>query len=161
MSAYVPCGVFRRTDAERRDQELAWNRSDQEFFAAGACHILAWTFLETYPDAGFELVDLRKVSEKDGFHVVASNGRMAFDHAGWTPLDELVGLSVEEFTTAETAAFAERFRADIATVRSVIAILLSSRSITSDMIDNTNGLIAVRALLTDVFFIDQAVLPPR
>jgi hypothetical protein len=78
-----------------------------------------------------------------------------------TALDELDGLSVEEFTTAETAAFAERFRADIATVRSVIAILLSSRSITSDMIDNTNGLIAVRALLTDVFFIDQAVLPPR
>ncbi|ADB29770.1 hypothetical protein Kfla_0649 [Kribbella flavida DSM 17836] len=96
MIRHVAAGFFRRTDAERRDQELAWNRSDQAFFAAGACHILAWTFLETYPDAGFHLVDLRKVGEKDAFHVVASNGTDAFDHAGWTSLDELVRMS-EEF----------------------------------------------------------------
>jgi len=61
----------------------------------------------------------------------------------------------------EGAAFADRVRSDLATARSVIGLLLARPSITSDMIDNTNGLIALRALLTDIFFIDQAVLPPR
>ena len=61
----------------------------------------------------------------------------------------------------EGASFTDRFRADLAAVRSVLALLLSKPSITSDMVDNTNGLIALRAFLTDVFFTDQAVLPPR
>ena len=62
---------------------------------------------------------------------------------------------------AEGAAFAERVRNDTAVAQSVIGILLAQASISSDMIDNTNGLIALRALLTDIFFIDQAVLPER
>jgi len=35
-------GVYRRTQAEREDQLLSWQRGDRAFFAAGACHILAW-----------------------------------------------------------------------------------------------------------------------
>ena len=54
-----------------------------------------------------------------------------------------------------------RFLDDIATTRSVIALLLEQPAITSDMIDNTNGLIAVRAFMTDLFFVDQVVLPAR
>ncbi len=61
----------------------------------------------------------------------------------------------------EGEAFARRFRDDVAVMRSVIGLLLARPSISSDMIDNTNGLIALRALLTDIFFVDQAVLPPR
>jgi hypothetical protein len=61
----------------------------------------------------------------------------------------------------EGTAFTERVRTDAAAARSVIGILLARPSISSDMIDNTNGLIALRALLTDIFFIDQAVLPER
>jgi hypothetical protein len=53
------------------------------------------------------------------------------------------------------------FREDLAVTRSVIALLQAKPSVSSEMIDNTNGLIAIRAFLTDVFFIDQAVLPPR
>ena len=49
----------------------------------------------------------------------------------------------------------------LAVVQSVIALLLEQPSISSDMVDNTNGLIAMRILLTDLFLIDQAVLPPR
>lgn len=58
-------------------------------------------------------------------------------------------------------AFAERFASDAKVMKSIINLLVSQPSITSDMIDNTNGLIAVRALLTDLFFVDQVVLPPR
>jgi hypothetical protein len=62
---------------------------------------------------------------------------------------------------AAGAAFVLRFKDDLAVMRSVVGLLLARPSITSDMVDNTNGLIALRAFLTDVFFVDQAVLPPR
>jgi hypothetical protein len=61
----------------------------------------------------------------------------------------------------EGAAFAARFRDDLAVSRSIMALLHARLSVSSEMIDNTNGLIAIRALLTDIFFIDQAVLPSR
>ena len=57
--------------------------------------------------------------------------------------------------------FRDRFLDDIAVARSVLALLLEQSSITSDMIDNTNGLIAIRAFMTDLFFVDQAILPAR
>ncbi|MBC7157583.1 MAG: hypothetical protein H5U20_08725, partial [Rhodobacteraceae bacterium] len=59
------------------------------------------------------------------------------------------------------AAFAERFRTDIAVARSVLALLLERSNVTSAMVDNSNGLIAMRSFLTDIFFADQVVLPPR
>lgn len=62
---------------------------------------------------------------------------------------------------AAAAPFRDRFLADMAVMRSVVAVLLDKPSIGSDMVDNTNGLIAVRSFLTDLFFIDQAMLPPR
>jgi hypothetical protein len=61
----------------------------------------------------------------------------------------------------EGAGFTARFRDDLMVARSVIGILQAKPSISSEMIDNTNGLIAIRGFLTDVFFIDQAVLPAR
>jgi hypothetical protein len=57
--------------------------------------------------------------------------------------------------------FAARFLSDLGVMRSVVGLLLTQPSISSDMVDNTNALVAVRAFLTDIFFIDQAVLPPR
>ena len=56
-------------------------------------------------------------------------------------------------------AFGERFAADVRVMQSILDLLLEHKSISSDMIDNTNGLIAVRALLTDLFFVDQVLLP--
>ena len=50
---------------------------------------------------------------------------------------------------------------ELLVVISIIALLIAQPSISSDMVDNTNGLIAMRALLTDIFFIDQVALPPR
>jgi hypothetical protein len=64
-------------------------------------------------------------------------------------------------TTEAGQRFRARFLDDIAVTRSVIALLLEQPSITSDMIDNTNGLIALRAFMTDLFFVDQAILPTR
>lgn len=61
----------------------------------------------------------------------------------------------------EGQPFIARFQSDIEVVRSILGLLLARPSISSDMIDNTNGLIAMRALLTDIFFVDTAVLPER
>lgn len=61
----------------------------------------------------------------------------------------------------EGAAFSERFRENVAVSRSIIGILQARPSVSSEMVDNTNGLISMRAFLTDLFFIDQVVLPPR
>ena len=76
-------------------------------------------------------------------------------------LDRMAEIAPDIAPGTSATAFRERFVADIAVVRSVIAVLLDRPSISSDMVDNTNGLIAMRIFLTDLFFIDQAVLPPR
>ena len=90
---YRPCGTFRRTPAERADQELSWRRSDQAFFASGACHVLAWAFQHTYPDAGFSTIALRKVGNEHASHVYVSDGTWAFDHDGWTLEAELLEVT--------------------------------------------------------------------
>lgn len=76
-------------------------------------------------------------------------------------LDDMREAAPAVLTSEASQPFRDRFLDDIAVTRSVVALLLERPSITSDMVDNTNGLIAVRAFLTDLFFIDQTVLPPR
>ena len=76
-------------------------------------------------------------------------------------LDDLEAAVREGLGGMKGEDFANRFRENISVMHSVLALLLAHTSVTSDMIDNTNGLISLRALLTDIFFIDQAVLPPR
>ena len=78
-----------------------------------------------------------------------------------TALESLEAAAPNALGGAAADGFRERFLADMAVMRSVIAMLLAKPSIGSDMVDNTNGLIAVRSFLTDLFFIDQAILPPR
>lgn len=75
---YPGCAPFRRTPEERKDQRLAWIRSDERFFASGACPILAFAFMETYPDAGYEIFALRSVGGENPWHVYVSDGSTAF-----------------------------------------------------------------------------------
>ncbi|MEO3754734.1 hypothetical protein [Streptomyces sp. B6B3] len=93
---YRPSALFRRTAAERRDQLLSWRREDTAFFAAGACHILAFAFLEAHPAAaaaGFGPVGLWARGARDPSHVFVSDGAWAFDHDGWTPTSELLAVT--------------------------------------------------------------------
>lgn len=89
---YVPCSVFRRTPLERADQQLAWDRADQWFFAAGACHILAYAFLEARPE-GWTAVGLWPEDRPDPSHVYVTDGTWAFDSCGWTLEAELIEVS--------------------------------------------------------------------
>jgi hypothetical protein len=91
---YVPAIAFARTEAERRDQMLSWERSDEAFFAAGACHILAFRVLERHPGEGFHSVYLRPERGGSGHHVYATDGRWAFDFNGWTLEETLLRESI-------------------------------------------------------------------
>ncbi len=57
--------------------------------------------------------------------------------------------------------FRNRWLSDARAVQSVTDMLLAQTSITSEMIDNTNGLIVMRSFLTGIFFADQVMLPKR
>lgn len=61
--------------------------------------------------------------------------------------------------SAAGAAFLARFREESRTVDSVLAIVLARADISSEVVDNANGLLALRAYLTSLFFLDKAVLP--
>ena len=78
-----------------------------------------------------------------------------------TALDDIESAVAEGLGGSQGVDFTDRFRDDLSVIRSVLGLLIAQPSITSDMIDNTNGLISLRAVLTDIFFVDQVVLPPR
>ena len=59
----------------------------------------------------------------------------------------------------ESVAFFDGFQRESAVMDSVIKILLARDNVSSEVVDNANGLIAVRAYLTSLFFLDKAILP--
>ncbi|GAA4572767.1 hypothetical protein GCM10023176_36390 [Micromonospora coerulea] len=83
-------GAFRRTAVERSDQRVAWERTDQAFFASGACHILAWVCRDSYPDRPIEIAGVRLAGDWQVFHAYAVWDGWAFDHSGWNPEPELL-----------------------------------------------------------------------
>lgn len=106
-------GKYRRTPLERADQRVSWERPDQAFFAAGACHILAWVCREAHPEKSIGITGLRFAVEQQVFHVYATWNDWAFDHSGWSPESQLFmvnedfeGRPLERVTvTADLAAF--------------------------------------------------------
>lgn len=101
--SYVPALRFTRTDAERKSQTLSWARTDEAFFAAGTCHILAFRFLERHPDGGYSAVYLRPTNSDKGHHVYVTDGRWAFDFNGWTREHVLLSKTAKGCREADPA----------------------------------------------------------
>jgi len=59
---------------------------------------------------------------------------------------------------AEAIDFVNGLRIESATIASVLKIILERENISSEVVDNANGLISVRAYLTSLFFMDKAIL---
>ena len=57
------------------------------------------------------------------------------------------------------AAFVEVLRRDAEAGRAAVRLVLAQAVITSQMVDNLNGMIHLRALLTDVFLVDEMLRP--
>ena len=55
--------------------------------------------------------------------------------------------------------FIEVLRRDAESGRAAVQLVLAQKNITSQMVDNLNGMIHLRALLTDVFLIDEMLRP--
>jgi hypothetical protein len=68
----------------KNDPGLRWNRPDRHFFANGACQVLAFTFLERYPDMGFHARWIKPAAGFTGNHIYVTNGDSAFDYHGLT-----------------------------------------------------------------------------
>jgi hypothetical protein len=75
--------IFRSQQA-KEDTVHSWHRPDRVFFAAGACHLLAAAFLETYSAAGYYPIIIRPEEGYRGTHVAVSNGEFVFDYHGYT-----------------------------------------------------------------------------
>lgn len=56
-------------------------------------------------------------------------------------------------------AFVEVMRRDSAAGLAAVQVVLAQPGITSQMVDNLNGMIHLRALLTDVFLLDEILRP--
>jgi hypothetical protein len=67
-----------------------WNLPERVFFACGACHILAFSFLERYPNAGFAPMWIRPMRGFTGSHIVVVKDDIAFDYHGYSRWSELL-----------------------------------------------------------------------
>jgi hypothetical protein len=81
---------YERTPEEYQDPFLAWKREDISFFAAGACHILAYMFLSLHNNDECELIHIKPVGHYRGNHMYVVIGEWAFDFNGWTLEKELL-----------------------------------------------------------------------
>lgn len=86
---YEPGILFERTKLQKHDMFESWKRSDKQFFAGGACHILAFLFATLHQDEGFKVIHQKPKGDYPGHHMFASNGNWAFDYCGWTLEEEL------------------------------------------------------------------------
>ena len=65
----------------------------------------------------------------------------------------------EDAIQGHYTAFIDVLRRDADTGRAAVQLVLAQGGITSQMVDNLNGMIHLRALLTDVFLIDEMLRP--
>ena len=68
----------------KRDPERRWALPDRIFFGHGACHILAGTYLEHPPLAGFHAERIIPGDNLAGNHIYVTDGEIAFDFRGYS-----------------------------------------------------------------------------
>lgn len=89
----VPAVAFMRKEQERVDQRASWMRADEAFFAAGACHVLAFALRDRRMSVDSEVVMIRPRRGLPGSHVYLRDGSWGFDFNGWTPEAELLAVN--------------------------------------------------------------------
>lgn len=81
---------IRRTPGVKQDKVKQWNLPERVFFAAGACHILAYAFLERFPDCGARAFWTKPLDDSPTNHIIVMRGNCAFDYHGYTKRDVLM-----------------------------------------------------------------------
>ncbi len=71
----------------------------------------------------------------------------------------VLAVQQEDARRKHYTAFIDVLRRDAVAGRAAVQLVLAQGGITSQMVDNLNGMIHLRALLTDVFLIDEMLRP--
>ncbi len=79
--------MYRIAGFKKRDPVVRWNLPDRIFFACGACHILAFAFLETFADPSYKAVWVKPAEGYWGNHVFIDGGDWVFDYHGYSDGD--------------------------------------------------------------------------
>ncbi len=82
--------MYRIDGAVKKNPEARWALPDRISFACGACHILAFAFLERYPQAGFRPTWIKPASGHTGNHIVVRRDDVTFDYHGYSPWGRLL-----------------------------------------------------------------------
>ena len=76
--------MFRIGGSKKHDPHLRWGLPDRTFFACGACHILAYAFLERYPAPSHKAIWLKPDSGFTGNHISVAGDGWIFDYHGYS-----------------------------------------------------------------------------
>lgn len=71
-----------------------WALDDPIFFAAGACHILCYAFIEDNPD--FVPIWIKPKDGLRGNHIVAVKDDMVFDYRGFSKREDLLQIHKDD-----------------------------------------------------------------
>ena len=82
--------MFIPEQGTKQDPVRRWSLSDLAFFGHGACHILAYEFLERFPRSGFNAVWIKPAEGYRVNHVFVTNGVIAFDYRGYLSESRLI-----------------------------------------------------------------------
>ena len=82
--------MYRVVPQKKLDPHLRWEMPERVFFACGACHILAYAFLERYEGVGAEAVWIKPAPGFAGNHVFVRGDGWAFDYHGYCDPDRLL-----------------------------------------------------------------------
>ncbi|MGI9425609.1 MAG: hypothetical protein ACR2PA_20640 [Hyphomicrobiaceae bacterium] len=93
----------------------------------------------------------------DGAHIRSFVARFADAAEAMAP--DIAGRMDAEII--DCSALQGSFQRDSDIVVVLLRLLLSRDNMTSEMIDNTNGMIVMRSYLTTLFYIDKVLLPPE
>ncbi|MDO9711118.1 hypothetical protein [Paracraurococcus lichenis] len=76
--------MYRIERLKKRDPHLRWALPDRVFFAAGACHILAYAFMERYRTGSLRAIWLKPDAGFTGNHIYVASGGWVFDYHGYS-----------------------------------------------------------------------------
>ncbi len=80
----------RTPNYSKRDMAMRWALPDRVFFACGACHILAYAFIERFDDRRTKALWIRPEAGFTGNHIFVAFGNRAFDYHGFSDRERLV-----------------------------------------------------------------------
>ena len=93
-----------RTKGGKRDLVKNWALPDKVFFASGACHILAYAFLKTYPASGFAPVWIRPANGYTGNNVLVVREPLVVPASAEQTHCSAQNVAVSDFMRAPTLA---------------------------------------------------------